>query len=104
MRRAESLRFGPSIKDCATLPHRVRSIECVILSFRTSQKVELDEARNLFEVTVAGEPDRLEVRFGPLCNTETIHGDKHWTNPLLDELACDTTRPAKSRTPRVQRS
>jgi hypothetical protein len=38
----------------------------VILGFRTSEKVKLDEARHLVEMTVAGEPDLLEVRFGPL--------------------------------------
>src|ERR1035437_8636487 len=29
-------------------------------------------------MTVARKPDLLEAGFGPLGNTETVHGDKHW--------------------------
>ena len=44
MRGAECLRLGPSFEDGTALPHRVRSIEGVILYFRSLEKVELDEA------------------------------------------------------------
>jgi hypothetical protein len=55
----------------------MRSIKCVILSFGTSEKVELHETRHLVEMTVAGEPDLLESSFRPFGYTETVHGDKH---------------------------
>jgi hypothetical protein len=70
----------------------VRGIECVILDFGTSQKMKLDESRHLVEMTVAREPDLLEVRFGPLYNAETIHRDEHWLISCPDEPTCPTVR------------
>jgi hypothetical protein len=60
------LRLGPGFKHSTVFPHRVRSIEGVVLSFRPFEKVKLYKARYLVEMTVARKPDLLEICFGPL--------------------------------------
>ena len=49
----------------------------MILSLRAFEKVKLHKPRHLVEVAVARKPDLLEGSFGPFCNTETVHRDKH---------------------------
>jgi hypothetical protein len=41
------------------------------------EKVKLYKARYLVEMTVARQPDLLEIRFGPFCDPEAVHGYKH---------------------------
>ena len=62
MRCPERLRFGPRFKHSAVFPDRVRSIDCVILSLRTLEKVKLYKARDFFEMTVARQADVLKSR------------------------------------------
>ena len=64
-------------KGGTALPYRVGGVERVILSLRAFEKVKLYKARHLVEVAVARKPDLLEGFFGPLCNSETVHRDKH---------------------------
>lgn len=73
----ECLGLRPRFKDGVVLPHCVGRIKSMILGFGTFKQVELDEARHLIEVTVAGQPDFLECFFGPLGDAETVHGNEH---------------------------
>src|SRR5450631_1485980 len=77
MRRAKRLRFGPGFEDPAVFPDGMRSIQRVIFSFGTSEKVELHATRHLVELADARQPDLLESRFRPFGYTETVHGDEH---------------------------
>jgi hypothetical protein len=48
----------------------LRRIERVILCFRTPEKAKLDEARHLFELAIARQPDLPEGGFAALGNLE----------------------------------
>src|SRR5262249_35876527 len=55
----------------------MRGIEHVVLALGALQKVEDNEARHVFEMRLAREPDLLEIAFGALLHLEPIHGDVH---------------------------
>jgi hypothetical protein len=46
------LRLGPGLKHCTVFPHRVRSIESMILGFGALEKVKLYKARYFVEMRV----------------------------------------------------
>src|ERR1700693_2737602 len=69
----ERLRFCPRFKDGTVFPHRVGGIKRMIVSFRPLEKMKFDEAWYLVQMAVAGCPDLLESRLGPLCNAKAIH-------------------------------
>jgi len=49
----------------------------VVLALGALQKVENNEARHVFEMRLAREPDLLEITFRALLHLEPIHGDVH---------------------------
>src|SRR5262249_45310559 len=77
MRGAERLRSGPRFKGGTVLPNRVRRIQRVVVQFRPPEKVEFREARHLVEMSVARQPDMLEVGLASPNDLETVHGDEH---------------------------
>lgn len=77
MRCPERIGPRPCFKGGTLLPHRVGSVERVILSLRAFEKVKLHKPWHLVEVAVARKPDLLEGFFGPFCNSETVHRDKY---------------------------
>jgi hypothetical protein len=56
-------------------PDRVGRLQLVILSCGASEKVKLYKAWHLVEVTIARQPDLLEICFGPFGDAETIDRD-----------------------------
>jgi hypothetical protein len=60
MCRTQSLRSGPCFKDGAALLHRVRSIDCAILSLGAFEKVKLYKAWHCVGMAVSRHPDLLE--------------------------------------------
>src|SRR5579864_8215647 len=82
MRGPERIGPGPCFKGGTVLPHRVGGVKRVIPSLRSFEKVKLHKSRNLVEVAVARKPDLLEGFFGPFCNPETVHRDKHGILPI----------------------
>src|ERR1700733_15696104 len=53
------------------------SVQRMILSFRTLEKVKLYKARDLVEMTIARQPDLLENCLGSFGYAEAVHCDKH---------------------------
>jgi hypothetical protein len=64
------------LKD-ETEGQKCSSLEVVILSFGAFEKVKLNEAWHLVEMTISQKPDLLEAGFGPLGYSEAVHGDEH---------------------------
>src|SRR5262249_28628880 len=77
---AERLGLGPGVGGGMALPYRVGRIERMVLRFRPSWQMELDEARHLVEMGLARLPDIFESGLGPLGDAEPVHGDVHRRN------------------------
>ena len=63
----------------------------MVLSFGPFEKVKLYEARYLFKMTVARQPDVLESCFGAFDHFEAVHCDEHvlfsftlWIDTVVD--------------------
>src|SRR5260370_15961241 len=79
MRRPEGLGLGPCFKDGMVFPDGVGGIKRVVLRLGPFEKMELDKAWYLVEMTVAGHPDLLESCLGALGDAKAAHCDIHRT-------------------------
>jgi hypothetical protein len=77
VRHSKCFGASPRFKCISRFPDGVRCEERAIVTARSAQQVEADEARNAIEMAIAIFPDRDEISFATERNTETIHGNKH---------------------------
>src|SRR5918993_1013438 len=73
----ERLGAGPGLERRPRGPHGMGRVEDVVLALRPAQHVELHEAVDGVEVTLAAEPHGLELLRRVLAHPEAIHGDEH---------------------------
>src|SRR4029077_10313252 len=75
MSRPEGLGLGPRLEDGMVCPDGVGGIKRVVVRLGPLEKMELDEAWYLVEMTVARHPDLLESCFGALGDAKAVHCD-----------------------------